>query len=87
MFVAIFNLSINRAAAMKMIDKIVETTKDTRDNWMETKFLGLLLHIRNCILCDKYFLRRKHEFAASLKILFETLKPSLLCQVFDFGGT
>lgn len=81
MFVAIFNLSNNEIEAKKLIDLIVSFTSLTYDQWMDLKFLGVLLHIRHNVVCDKYFLRRKKEFSKSFLMFLHTLRPALLQRV------
>src|SRR4051812_25085053 len=81
MFVAIFNLGVNKEGADKAIKTICDCANETFEEWMDSKFLGVLLHIRHYVLCDKYFLRRKRDFAASFTIFLNMVKPSLVHRV------
>lgn len=85
MFVATFNLSNNEQAAWDVIEQVANASSEkTVKKWMDFKFLGILHNLRHCLICDKYFLRRKKQFAASFTILLNKLDSSLLQRVSFF---
>lgn len=81
MLVAIFNLSTNEEISMAVIEQIAKTHDQTWQQWMGSNFLGVLVNIRYYLLCNKYFMRRKKQFAASFAILLEKLDLELLQRV------
>lgn len=81
MFVAIFNLSVNQEMSMKVIEEIAATFSENYQQWMDSKFLGVLLNIRQFIICDKYFLRQKKQLAVSFTIVLKLLNLPLLQRV------
>jgi hypothetical protein len=81
MLVAIFNLSTNETTSMTVIEQIAKIYDQNYQQWMASNFLGILVNIRHYLLCKKYFMRRKKEFAAGFAILLGKLNLELLQRV------
>ncbi|KAI6184566.1 Non-specific serine/threonine protein kinase [Aphelenchoides bicaudatus] len=81
LFVAIFNLSNNEETATKVMEIIANCKNEQEYNkWLELKFLGVLLYIRNYVICDKHFLRRKKQFAAGFAKFLNIIDSKTLQQ-------
>lgn len=74
-------MSLNEEKAMSIMDEIVKANKNDFQQCMNSKFLGILLNSRQYMFCDKYFLRRKKQFAKSFAILLKKLDLDLLNKV------